>query len=50
MSSLSSAALAQQIATAVSGDRGLNAPIFTDDLVRYVFLNSSVLIVKGSYF
>jgi hypothetical protein len=37
MSSLSSAALAQQIATAVSGDRGLNAPIFTDDLVRSYF-------------
>jgi hypothetical protein len=33
MTSITSAQLAQKIANAVSGDRGLNAPIFPDDLV-----------------
>ena len=37
MSSLTAEDLAQQIASAISGDRGLNAPIFPDDLVMTSF-------------
>jgi len=42
MTSLTVSDLAAQIAAAVSGDRGLNAPIFPDGLVRFHSKNIAV--------
>jgi hypothetical protein len=41
MTSLTVESLSKQIALAISGNRGLNAPIFPDGLVR-IFLSSSL--------
>jgi len=46
MTSLTVSDLAAQIAAAVSGDRGLNAPIFPDGLVRFHSKNIAVPFFK----
>jgi len=49
MTSLTVSDLAAQIAAAVSGDRGLNAPIFPDGLVRFHSKNIAVPFFSISY-